>query len=315
VGIALVMIILVALSFEGAGARMLRGRATYPSLWDLGALTFYLRHLPGQVGAVVLVAAGVGILVWPRKYRVHGVFLICWLFVCYVMVSAADLKWPRFFFVGLLPLAVWAAVAAGRILRVVPQERWRLAVSGMAVVGLGGLGLARPVEHHPDYGSVVVAHREKIENRVVLASGVRDTHFVWAVREHLPWRKAAVIRGSKLLYVCNTAPKIDFMAMVETPDELADVMRQFAFAYVFIERENKYGVLQESLLNEFLSAGDAYRRVATHPLPGESRPSCRDSTIDVYELAAPLERTADHFDIPIPRSNRTVRVDLNKWSG
>ena len=312
--LALVAIALVTVSFEGAAERMLRGRASYPSLWEIGALTFYLRKLPEQVGLPVLIAAVAGIVIWPRKHRTHWIFMLCWFFVCYVMLSAAELKWTRFFFVGLLPFSVWAAVAAGRVLSLVPSERLRIAVAAGAAVALGAVGLAQPVKHHPDYGSVVAAHRDKIEGGVVLASGLRDTHFVWAVRQHIPWRKAAVIRGSKLLYVCNTVSTVDFVPLVETPEEVADVMRRFAFTYVFTERENKHWIPQDRLLNKYLAEGDQYDRVASHPLPAESRPTYRDTTIDVYELAHPLKRTVDHFDILIPRSNRSVRIDLDKWS-
>ena len=310
--LALVAIAAVTLSFEGAGERMFRGRASYSSLLDLGALTFYLRQLPGQVGFAVLGAALVGIVLWPRKLRAHWVFLASWVIVCYVMVSAAELKWPRFFFVGLFPFAVWAAIAAGRLLAMVFNTRWRWTVTALASVGLCSAGFARPVQPYPDYGAVVAAHKARILDRAVLFSGVRDNHFVFAVRQHLPWRRAIAVRGSKLLYVCNTIPSVDFVPLVETPDDLADLMHRFAFTHVFAERNNRYGVAQEAMLRDYLATEGIYRRVASHPLQALSFPACSDTTIDVYELASPLTRSVDSLDIPIPRAHMTVRVALSK---
>ena len=308
--IAVAAIALVAVSFEGAGERMMRGRASYPGLWEFEALTFYLRQLPGELGWPLVVAAIAGVIVWPRKRQIQWVLMVSWFFVCYVMVSAADLKWTRFFFVGLFPPAMCAGVAAGRALALLPGPRIRGVVAAPAVAALGAAALCQPIEHHPDYGAVVVAHREKIQDKVVLFSGLRDTHFVFAVRQHIPWRRSVVIRGSKLFYVCNTVPTVDFEAFADTANEIGEILRPFAFESVFTERENKHWIPQEALVQEYLAQGGEYRRTASHLLRAERDPTWRDTTIDVHEPTTPIVRTVDYFDIPIPRSNRTVRVNL-----
>ncbi|MBU0718370.1 MAG: glycosyltransferase family 39 protein [Planctomycetes bacterium] len=312
--VAVGAIVVVTLSFEGAAERMFRGRASYPSLWDISALTFYLRQLPDQVGWVALLAALVGVITWPRKWRAHGVFLACWLFVGYVMLSAAELKWPRFFFVALFPFAAWTAVVAGRLLSWIPYARLRPAVCAAIVVGLCATGFARPTELYPDCGVVIAAHRDSIDNQVVLVAGTRDNHLVFAIRQHLPWRRAVAIRSSKLLYTCNTVPAVDFVSYANGPSAVADIVEPYAFARVFMAGNRSFGIAQEGWLREYLEQGGAYRAIASHHLHIDGSSRCRDETIDVYEPAQPLTRTVDYFDIPIPRSDRTIRIDLRDQS-
>lgn len=313
--VAITMIVLITLSFEGAAARMIRGRATYPSLWEFDALTFYLRQLPIEVGAWTLGAGVVGLVIWPRRYRPLAVFMFAWFFGAYIMLTAADQKWDRFLFVALLPAGVCAAVALTQVFSCEALARWRLPTTAVACITLCAIGLGRPVQHYPDYGSVVSAYKEEIRGRVILFGGTRDNHFVFSVRQHLPPREAIVIRSSKLLYLCNTVPSVDFESIVASKEDLAGLMRRFAFRYVFTEKENRFDVGQESMLQDYLANGGDYRRAATHALHADAEPTSRDSTIDVYRLAQPLTRSAEYFESRIPRSDMIVRVRLPQNEG
>lgn len=308
--LALLTIVGVLYSFEGAGERMFRGRASYDSLWGLGALTYYLRQLPGEVGWPILLASLVGVVTVRRARLEHGVFLAAWLFVCYVMLCAAELKYARFFFVGLFPFAVWAALAVGRVLAWQRIRPARTVLVAMACAVLTVSAFRQRVEYHPDYGAIVSAHRHKIVNQPVLFGGVRDNHFVFAVRQHLPWRKVVAVRSSKLLYTCNTYPTVDFESRVESPSELRDTMNKYAFPLVITERGNRLGIPQEAALQAYLKDGGDYRLLATHDMRVDETRSHRNTTVDVYELTKPLHRVVKHLDIPIPRSNRNIRVSL-----
>lgn len=305
----------ITFSFEGAGAKMFRGRSTYPSLWQIDALTFYVKLLPEQVGWWVLVAAGVGVASWPGRHRTHRVFLLLWFVVSYVMVTAADLKWPRFFFVGLFPIAVFSGVGGWRVVSAMFPPRLAVAAATTVVLGVCAVAWARPVSHRPDYGAVVASVREKIQDRVVLFSGLRDTHFVFAVRQHIPWRRAIVVRGSKLLYSCNAYAEVDFESYVSSTTDIGALIDQYAFPVVFVERENKHGVREDDLLVEYLRGGATYRHAAKYSLKAEERHTYRDVTIDMYELTVPVNRKAQYMDIPIPRSARTIRLDLTASNG
>lgn len=305
----------VLLSFEGAGAKIFRGRSSYISLWDAGALTFYLRQLPRQVGWVVLVAAGVGVVVWPKRLRIHRVFLVLWFVVSYIMVSSADLKCPRFFFVGLFPIAMFAGMGMWRVLDSVLTAKRAAPVVGMVVVIASAIALGHPVEHRPDYGVVVAAMREKIQDKVVLVSGLRDTHFVFAVRQHIPRGRAVVVRGSKLLYTCSAYAGVGFESYVSSVDDIDKLMDAYAFDAVFVERVNKHGVKEDDLLVDYLRSHENYNLAGEYALQAETTATYRDTTLDMYEPVTPITRQAQYLDIPIPRSGKTIRIDLADWTG
>lgn len=305
----------IAFSFGGAAAKMFRGRPSFSSLWGFDALTYYLRQLPHSTGWWILPAAIVGTFLCIRRDRVKGTFLIAWFSAAYLMLCAADLKFDRFFFVGLFPFAVWSALAIGAVIRRIGRSRLRPMAIGLVCTVLCLHAFGQPIQYYPDYGVVVAAHRDKIENRAVLFGGVRDIHFVFAVRQHLPWRSTIAVRSSKLLYTCNTHPAIDFQAIVDSPEALSEMMKRYAFGVVITERNNCMYIPQEEFLRDYLRHGEHYLHVAAHDMRADETPSARNTIVDVYQLAEPRARLVDHIDIPIPRANRTVRINLGADAG
>jgi hypothetical protein len=226
------------------------------------------------------------------------------------MVTAASLKVPRFFYVGVFPLAVWAALGVHRLLLLLPNPAPRNALTAAVALCLVGFAFARPVRQSPNYGSVVAAHRDALDGRVVLFSGLRDGDFIFAVREQLPWQSCIVIRGSKLLYTCTAGPRLDLISHVSSAEQLNELMRRFAFEYVFIERENKVGTSEDDLLRQYLSESGDYHRIAEHDLNVPSLSCQFAKTVDVYWLSEPLTRKVGHFDIPMPRTGTPIRIEL-----
>ncbi|MCK4659249.1 MAG: glycosyltransferase family 39 protein [Phycisphaerae bacterium] len=311
--IAVAVTTVTFLSLDGHGRQLLSGDATFANRFGLGSVTFYASQIPRQVSVPYLVAAMIGVLFLRRKQGLVWIFLTAWLIAGYALVTIADFKESRYIYLALFPIAVWSALAGGVLLSWVRAGRVRAALSGIVVCGCCVFGIATPVEHRPDYGPIVLAHRDKIEGHVVLFSGLRDGDFVFAVRQHIPWRRALVVRGSKLLYTCNCRPELDFVSKVANTGEVAELMARYAFGHIFVERENKLKLAEDTILRDYLSKCDAYRRVAVHPLPADPTPSYRDVTIDVYQTTEPRERLAQYVDIPIPRAYRTVRIDLSGW--
>ncbi|MFQ5493799.1 MAG: ArnT family glycosyltransferase [Phycisphaerae bacterium] len=312
--VAAAAVLAVMVSLDGHGAQLLRGDATFPDRWSAEALTYYARRIPRQVGWPLLAAGFVGLLMWSRHLGIHGVLLGCWFVACYGMLATMDYKNPRFLLVGLFPLAVGGGLGAGYLVSCLPGR----AVRGAAVVTLalvcGGVALIRPIRHRPDYGSVVTAYRNAIEGRAVLFSGLREGDFVFAVRQHIPWRRAVVVRGSKLLYTCNGRTDLDFRTSVGDRADLQKVMRRFAFRSVIVEREDKLDLREERMLRAYLREQDEYMLVGSCRFQMGSQPGRYDATLDVYESRVPRVRHVDHFDIFIPRSGRTVRLNLRGWS-
>jgi hypothetical protein len=298
------------LALDDACLKTVSGYNTFADRWSRQSLTFYLQTLPEQTGMIVLPAAALGALLTARRMSDHWWLLAAWLFTSYVMVTVASLKTPRFFFVGLFPLAVWAAFGAARCVQLLPSARLRAAAAVIGCACIACAGFARPVPDGPDFGAMVTANRERIEGKVVLFSGLRDGDFIFAVRERIPRPKAVVIRGSKLFYTCTAGPDLDLVPYVSSRGEIAEVMRRFAFESVFVERDNRVGTTQDDWLREYLSESGDYARVGSFVVESARNRCASDVLVDVYSLTRPWQRQVDYFDIPVPRTRRSIRVDL-----
>jgi hypothetical protein len=301
---------LVAISLSGHGGRLLAGDATYPNRWSWDALTGYLQILPESVGWPILACAVVGLVGVLRGGSPAQIYLMSWFGTCFLMLAAADFKYNRYLFVGLFPFAVWAALGADRIARGIPSFLGRRIAVCAIVAACGWHAWSVPVPHRPDYGSIVTAHRDRLVGRAVLFSGLREGDFAFAVREHLPWRETVVVRSSKLFYACNGRPDLDFVSHVTGPEEVGPLLDRLALPCLFLERENRVGVLQEDWLRSYLARNVPYQHVASHSLSAGTVPGDKDVIIDVYEPARPIQRLVAHLDLPIPRAGRSLRVSL-----
>jgi hypothetical protein len=307
---AMVAAWVTVLSLDANGQQLLSGYKSYTDRLGWTALSYYARQLPNQISLAYCLAAGAGLILARRRMGRAWSFLVLWLVAAYAIVTIADYKNPRYLYFALFPPAVWAATAAGEIISRMGTGARQAWLAGGVITACVGFGLAAPVEHRPDYGPLVQAHRDAIEGNVVLFSGLRDGDFVFAVRQHVPRWRTVVIRGSKLLYTCNGFPGIDFQSRVSSVDEVSDLLSRFAFRCLFVERENKLDLAEDSHLREALAREVDFRRRAVHHLQAESDPGRWDVTIDVYEPDQVQARAVDHFDIFIPRARRTVSVDL-----
>jgi len=278
--------------------------------WSVASMLFYPRSLPELVGVFVLAAAMVGAVLSFYRVIDHTWFLAAWLLVGMAMVTTASLKTPRFAYVVIVPLVVWASMAFGRVLAVIPFPKWRNGVCIAIVVYVAYRGFERPVSDGPDFGAVVHAHQVQIKGEVVLFSGLRDGDFVFSVREQIPWRKCVVMRGSKLFYTCIAGPDLDMVPYSQTQEDLAETMRQFAFPQVFVERDNRVGAPQDDWLRTYLRESGEYAHVDS-VLVQEAEGSAGVAVyVDVYRLARPRQRQVDHYDIPIPRTRESIRIDF-----
>ncbi|MEK6675481.1 MAG: glycosyltransferase family 39 protein [Planctomycetota bacterium] len=189
-------------------------------------------------------------------------------------------------------------------------RRFAIALTMILCVTACGISWTQATPIRPDYGSIITAHRTQFTGQAIFFHGLRDGDFVFAARQHLPWRSGVVIRGSKLLYTCNSRPNLDFEPRVQSPDELANLMDQYAFRYVVAEREDRLGIPQVQWLQNYLTYSGAYQLIASHPMQADSTPRKCDVTVDVYQSTRSPDSSPTSLDIPIPRSNRTIRVDL-----
>jgi len=312
--VSIMALLIVVVSLDGHGAKLLSGDASFDTRWSWAAVSYYATHAPQQVGVGLLIAAGVGALCIRRMPLMNWAFLLAWLGVYYALLVVADFKNTRFFFFALFPLAVWAGMGAAWVLSFLPHRQVRIASCVLVSAVCCAVAWNAPIDYRPDFGSVVQSNEKRISGHAVLFSGLREGDFVFAVRQHLPWRSAIIIRSSKLLYTCNGRIELDFNSRVSSIEELEEVMRDLAFETLFVERANKLKLTEEELLRDYLADSPAYERTESYTFRTGDVPNYRDTTLDVYEAVEPLIRSVDSLDILIPRTNRTVHVQLPERS-
>jgi hypothetical protein len=317
------------------GVALVDGASGAASRFTGDQLAFYPLQLPYTLGWVYLVAAGGGLILAWRRSSPAALFGLAWCLCAGAMLVATSYKNERFLTVALIPLVLWCGEAWAWSAERVSRGRRPLphppSAGGSAVLGdrvrrtaitliaasvlvVVVVGWRRPVPVRPDYAPIVAAHAERIRGRAILFSGLRDGDFVFAVRQHIPRREAAVVRASKLLYACSASPDIQFTSFAGTPNDVATLMRRYSFPTVVVERENRTGTREDDLLRDYLTTGGDYRRIASHNCAGEGVPARRHVALDVYELTNPPTVTPRYVDIPIPRLGETIRLDLTRFA-
>jgi len=304
------VLVVVALSLDGHATHLLRGDATYADRWSWDVGTGYLQIVPRQVGLPILVAATLGIIVLLRNHFLQGVFCCAWFASCWAMLTFSDFKYDRYLFPGLFPFAICASWGVVDAASWMTYAKVRPVAACAAGIALCVNAIAVPVRTRVDLGPVVAAHRERMEGRAVLVSGLREGDVVFAARQQLPWRSTILLRASKLFYSCNGRPNLEFEARAGSRDAVEEMLMQLAPNLILVERHEKTGVPQEQWLREALRAGTNYRTIAEHACTLSPDSSNRQVIVDVFAPTHPTLRASTFVDIPIARANRTVRVEL-----
>ena len=274
----------------------------------------YLHWLPDQTGWVVLALGALGLVLTRRRHGMLGTLMVLWFISVYAQFSLIQHKEPRYFFFGLLPIAVFAGAAAGTLVATLRRHRLRLTAVATLAALAGAFGYAQPIPYRPDYGTLVMAHRDRIVGQVVLFDGQRDSDFILSVRQHLGRRKCVILRASKLLYACASVPGYRFQSFTESRDQVDATLRDFAFDSVFVERHPRMKLAEEKLLRESLDASGDYTLAASHTLragPGILSSPATEVDVDVYLPRHPMARRTESYQIPVLMDNRVISVNLD----
>jgi len=334
-GAGLITLLAVCLSLDHASSQTVSSYGTL-AVASWRGLVYYARIMRYQTGSVVLAASFIGALIaLIQRVRAtnaskgtsrcssqspistcrrgaNWLFIASWLLVAYSLATIVSLKVPRFIYVALFPFAILSALAATGFLALIPFRHARVIGTAAFAIALIVPASMRCVRHSPEFDEVVAAHRDEINGQAVLFSGLRDGDFVFAAREQLGVQKCIILRASKLLYTCTAGPNLDLVSYVQSPDDVRRVMRRFAFETVIVERENRVGTNEDRMLRAYLLSSGDYKHVAEHQLFVKPGAMCNSVWVDVYRLDRPLERQVQSFDIPMPRTGHTIRIDLSQ---
>jgi hypothetical protein len=275
-------------------------------------LVWYFEAVPRKAGVVVTLLAVIGgiVSIRARDWR-WGMVGLSFAFA-WAIVTAMQHKETRYFFLAYLPIALWAGFGAALLLRWVPTRAIRTVAGTAAVIVVLWFGYREPIEYRPDFAPLAASYASEMRGGIVLVEADRDTCFVMAARSVLGPRACMVVRGSKMLYSCSCNLDWDFASHVSSSDEVGELIDQFAFDLIFVERGNPNELAEVELLEQELGNRERYELVGTHeltvPAPHEAEPI----TIDVVRPRNRLARKAREIEIPVPLARRTVRVTLGE---
>lgn len=272
-------------------------------------LTAYARSVPEQAGWFVTGLACVGLLIALARWDWRWTMTLLLFGSAYALVTAMQHKEPRYLFLGYLPIALWAGLAGGTLLRELHRPvRRTLAV--VVALTMMAFGYRTPIDYRPDFAPLVGTYAAQMRSGLVFVEADRDTCFVLAARERLGPQATMVVRGSKTLYSCSCNLDWDFASYVATRDDVSRLLNHFCFDMIFVERGNPNNLREVDLLRAALNDPDRYTHIATHTLHVPAPHAAPSITFDVYRPRIALARRAREIEIPVPLARRTIRVQL-----
>lgn len=275
-------------------------------------LSAYARSVPAQAGYAVAALAALGAVLTLRARDWRWTMVALCFVSAYGLATVMQHKEPRYFFLGYLPIALWAGLGGATLLSALPAGRLRAIGGTIAVLLALGSGYRTPIDYRPDFMPLVGTYADAMRDRIVLVEADRDTCFVLAARSVLGPRGCMVVRGSKLLYSSSCNIDWDFASYVSRREDVSELIEHFAFDLIFVERGNPNQLREVELLHEELADRQRYELLGSHEL-GVPRPcNAPPIVMDVYRLRNQPPRLAREIEIPVPLARRTVRVTLGQ---
>ncbi|MBW8875097.1 MAG: glycosyltransferase family 39 protein [Acidobacteria bacterium] len=260
-----------------------------PGLGLFGALAFYPRALPGQIGWLTLVPALAGLLSALRPARRQA----CWP---YLTLAAATWlaftplaeRMPRhtIYWVPAFALFAWEGIdwIASRLK--LPQGRAVLASIVASIVIGGAFWLAATsrmlyVRGYEEAARYVVANTRA--SRYSFVDGFLNGDFIYQVRRHDPRRRLWVLRGDKLLYGVINDPSGGYEEFAGGENQILAALFRYDPEYLVVEEPQVLFKIPmaERLRQTLAEHPERFERVKSLPIESNV-PAFRGVRLDVY---------------------------------
>ena len=306
-GIALVPLAWMTLEFGATNVQSVAGVSDAAvSRASLSNWTWYLRHVPAQVGwpLALLATAWAALAAFNRSWRLPRagqLLLLGWFLSGYAFFSVISLKEQRFTLVILFPVVV-AAVAL--IEGLAPRR-----LAGAAVIGTGLAVLAHAVILQPvpavdgyrEAAGWIADHAE--DDAVVLFSGSRDGSFIFNLRSFEERRDVAVVRADKLLLKLAVRRTLGVEELPVSREELIDRLDRLGIRYVVADPEFWTDLENMAMLSELLES-DRFERLASIPVRANVAPAERE--VRIYRNLGPVSDDPEPFTMRLEMIDETI---------
>ena len=290
----------LALSYERVAQSVVR-----VSHWPV--LLYYLRALYIQLGLVLMILAGSGV-VWaavraPRQHR----FLLLWVFSCYLCFTYIREKDVRHTLVWIPPLVYFALLCIEGLFA--HRKLALLASSSLAIyVFVGALRYDRPrITGVEDAAHFVLSLPE---SDIVYYHGFLNGDFIFYVRKYDPQKSHMVARGKQIV-ATKIVAGYGTREILQTPEEILDFFRSWGIRYALIENHE---IIERQSIARAVLWSEQFELVRTFPI-WTNIPDAAGRKILVFRYRGPLHRTAHDAVIPMMTLRDDIPANLDRLAG
>lgn len=288
----------------GTVATRLAGRH-FAHLTDRATYVFYLKPLSLQVGLLLLVLAGAGVVIALLQRSRGDRLMLVWIasgYVCFVLVSEKDMRHTMMW---IPPLAYLAVMAVATVCR-----RRALALVACLVLGFGyfvvALRTERPLVSGVKQAAAYVLSLP--ESDAIYYQGLLDGDFIFFVRKFDP-EKSHLVARDKQFVVSHLGGRPH--ALYNSPDDVLNFFKTWGIRYAVVASKEHF---QQLNAVRMVFQSDNFELIKTFPIEANSD-DFRGVSIEVYRYRGELARTDGPVTIPMETIRHPIMVDLQRLVG
>jgi hypothetical protein len=271
----------------------------------IARFVFYGKHLPGELGWVLLALSLLGLVTGPRWDRRANTFLmLAWIGSCYLTFTLIGTKDVR---LGLYWLPPFAYFAAGMLTRMFSWQPLRVLASGAAVVLLGSSLVAAWSYQRPyvsGYAAAAKGVTQIAPGGIILYDGNLPGNFIFFLSANDPGRHFLVLR--KALHAYRIDQRYGSEELVHGREDLEDLLRRDGVRFVVVSDRMNLNFEVQRTLRQMLQS-EQFKLRGSFPIFSTEPP--QGSNLLLYEnklWAPPTDKflrirmlTLDH-DVVVP---------------
>jgi hypothetical protein len=199
----------------------------------ISKFAFYWKHLPEQLGWVLLALSLLGLVTSPRwDRRSTTLLMLAWIGSCYVTFTLIGVKTPRLALYWLPPFTYFAA---GMLTCMFRRQPLRVIATGAATVLLASSLVAAWFYQRPyvsGYSAAAKAVTQIAPGGIILYDGDLPGNFIFFLRANDPRRNFLVLR--KALYVYRIEKTWGSEELVHDQEGIEDLLRRDGVRFVVV---------------------------------------------------------------------------------
>jgi hypothetical protein len=272
----------------------------------ISKFVFYWKHLPEQLGWLLLALSLLGLVTSPRwDRRSSTLLMLAWIGSCYVTFTLIGVKTPRLTLYWLPPFTYFAA---GMLTRMFRRQLLRAIATGVAAMLLASFFVAAWFYQRPyvsGYSAAAKAVTQIAPGGIILYDGDLPGNFIFFLRANDPRRNFLVLR--KALYAYRVEKAWGSEELVHGQEDIENLLRRDGVRFVAVSEGMRLNFDVQRTLRDLLRS-QQFRLRGRFPIYSTESPSDNLLLYENMQWAPPTDKflkirmlTLNH-DIVVPFS-------------